>query len=707
MEGSLDSGAAGHRGRRAASLPCSPKGRLNSLLDRPWRTWVQLIAAAMLPLLLFGSWVAYVDADRARVSARQFASDTAWRVAKGVSAELSGQMQVLQALATSTSLDQNDLWTFREELERTRDLHPLWFTVELSAPSGVQILNLLRPAGQTLGPTADRDSFDRIIRTKRPVVGGIGPVGPISGRRLVTLRVPVLRDSALVYVLSVAIAPDSIGKILREAGAPATWIGVIVDASGRVVARTLAEGPEMGQLASAVVRQVIAREPSGFFHGHTLEGVETDMVFRELPDTDGWTVHFDIPSEILSGPVHRSLWLLAVGGIAGLALACLLVAVTARDVALRRAAERMRAYRALTATEQRLATAVHAADLGTWRWDSGLDSFQGSERCRRLLGLTDGPADPPTGRLQDAWAAVHPADRPLLDAALRVCVVDAAPLDVEFRVKPPGDGNVQRWIRMNGRRQDASDLVPPALQGVVADISARKHAEAERLDLLRRLAQAQEDERRRISRELHDQVGQTVTGLALGLKALEASLGGKGHGPEQISRVAWLRSLAAEIGRDIHRAAADLRPSALDDFGLDKAVEALAADWGEKYGVAVDVQVTGEKGARLSPEVEIVVYRVVQEALTNVLKHADARGVSVVLDHARADFRVIVEDDGRGFDVQAFDRDTRAASHFGLLGMRERLSRVGGTMMTESAPGAGTTVFIDIPLSPNQGRGAS
>lgn len=654
--------------------------------------------------MLFGGLIGYVAADRARIRARQVALETTWHVAERVSVELSGQLAILEALATSTSLDRDDIEAFREELERARRFHPLWFTVELSALTGLQILNLLRPAGQALGPTADRDSFDRTIRTRRPVVGGIGPVGSVSGRRLVTLRVPVLRDGLLRYVLSLTIAPDSIGSILRQAGAPATWIGVIVDASGHVVARTLAENQELGRLASPAVREAIARDVSGVFHSRTFEGAETDTVFHELPGTDGWTVHFGIPSDILWGPVHRSLWLLAGSGIAGLVLACVLVAVTARDVALRRASERISAERALTATEQRLATAVHAAALGTWRWDSELDSFEVSERCRELLGLAALPIDQPTGRLQDAMAAVHPLDRSLLDTAVRLCVDQAAPLDVEFRVDALGDHSVQRWIRMNGRRLDASDRFAPVLQGVVADVTARKHAEAERLDLSQRLSEAQEDERRRISRELHDQVGQTVTGLALGLKALEASLGGTKADAEQISRVAWLRSLAAEIGRDIHRAASHLRPSALDDLGLDQALDALAADWGHQYGVAVDVQVTGEQGARLPSEVEIVVYRVVQEALTNVLKHAEARDVSVVLDHARTEFRVIVEDDGKGFDVLAFDRDRRAASRFGLLGMRERLSRVGGTVLIESAPGAGTSVFIAIPLAPHQDR---
>jgi two-component system sensor histidine kinase UhpB len=389
-------------------------------------------------------------------------------------------------------------------------------------------------------------------------------------------------------------------------------------------------------------------------------------------------------------------------------LAGVLASLAARDLAQRRADERMRAERALTATEQRLATAVDAADLGTWRWEADGDVLYASQRCVSLLGLGAQAPDQRAGRWSDLLARVHPDDRARLGAAVQRCLLQAGLLDIEFRVRLPGADCPDGWVQMTGGRQDGSGQVAAGLQGVLADASASKQAKAERLDLLRRLAQAQEDERRRISRELHDQVGQTVTGLALGLKALEASL--EGDGPvarDRASRVGWLRTLAAEIGRDIHQAAADLRPAALDDLGIDKALEALASDWGDRYGVQVDVQTIGEERARLPPEVEIVVYRVVQEALTNVLKHADARGVSVVLDHAATQFRVIVEDDGKGFDTQAFDRSKRATSRFGLSGMRERLARIGGTMMIESTPSAGTSVFIQIPLAAASGRQAA
>jgi signal transduction histidine kinase len=240
-----------------------------------------------------------------------------------------------------------------------------------------------------------------------------------------------------------------------------------------------------------------------------------------------------------------------------------------------------------------------------------------------------------------------------------------------------------------------------AVQGVIADIDPRKRAEAERADLLRRLAQAQEEDRRRIARELHDQVGQSVTGLSLGLKGLQTLLGEPGAEPKLRERVQWLQALTGTIGRDIHRAALDLRPTALDDLGLHKALLTYADDWSERYGISIDVQAVGDQD-RLPAEVKTALYRTVQEALTNVLKHAAARNVSVLLERKEGKLRLIIEDDGRGMNPYASTnpRPGSGPPRLGLSGIRERISAIGGTLTLESAPGSGTTLFIEVPIGP-------
>jgi two-component system, NarL family, sensor histidine kinase UhpB len=241
---------------------------------------------------------------------------------------------------------------------------------------------------------------------------------------------------------------------------------------------------------------------------------------------------------------------------------------------------------------------------------------------------------------------------------------------------------------------------------VIADIDVRKRADAEHVALLRRLALAQEDERRHISHELHDQVGQSVTGLGLGLKGLEQALWNSENGKPLIERVRWLRELTAEIGRDLHRAAADLRPAALDDLGLDRALRAYAADWSDRYGIPTDVQFIGS-GARLPTEIETVIYRTIQEGLTNVLKHACASAVSVLVERKGAELRVIIEDDGRGFEMgEAAGGPAGGAGNgvlrLGLSGIRERLSLIGGTLTIESTRGAGTTLYIQVPITSSE-----
>ena len=674
---------------------------LRRLGDDPRSPLLALILAASIPILLFGGWVAYRSSTQARDAARQSASEIAARVAERVEAELAMQLEVVGALAASTALDRPDLASFYREAQRLAASRPLWHTIELTDPAGTQIVNLLRPAGDLLGPTADRDSFEQVVRTRQPAIGGIGPVGPISGMRLVALRVPVIREGELRYVLSVALAPAGISAILRAAGAPWGWIGAIVDARGNIIARTQAESREQGRPAGPAAREAVARAPAGgFYEGPTLEGINTETVFRVMPRTGGWSVHLGVPKETLDGPIRRSVYILIVGGLASLALGAGLAFLTARDIAQRRRAEAVRSATALQASEERGALAVEAAELGTWRWDLGRNLVMGSARCRALLSLPASASSEDTGGAwpsRHALKAVLASDRSALVAAVRACLREDLPIDVEFRVPAPGGKGGIRWLRLTGRAQRQGEGPPSGLHGVIADVSLRKRAEAERMELLRRLAQAQEEVQRRIARELHDQVGQTVTGLSLGLKGLERTLVEEG----QREQVRWLQQLAGEIGRDIHRAAADLRPTALDDLGLRKALQAYCSAWSERYGMVVDVQaIGGWDDERLPMEVETVLYRIVQEALTNVLKHADARNVSVVLERKDGVTRAIVEDDGRGFDLETLPRDDTRDSqggHLGLLGIRERLSLVGGTLTVESAPGTGTTLFVQVP----------
>jgi signal transduction histidine kinase len=207
-------------------------------------------------------------------------------------------------------------------------------------------------------------------------------------------------------------------------------------------------------------------------------------------------------------------------------------------------------------------------------------------------------------------------------------------------------------------------------------------------DAMRRVVGAQESERRRLARELHDETGQALTSILLGLKPLEEALADH---PARAA-VAELREHVVAALQDVRRLAVELRPKLLDDFGLVPALERLTESVAEQAEIRVDFHsALGE--TRLPTEVETALYRVVQESLTNIVKHADARNVSVSVVRRESGVAAVIEDDGTGFDQRSVREDG-----VGLLGMRERLALLDGRLEIESRPGAGTTVVAEVPL---------
>lgn len=664
-------------------------------LPQSWRPLLWLLGAGCIPVLLLAGWMAFQAANEQRRAALRHANETVDRVGERITAELAIQVQVAEALSLSASLDSPDLASFYQEALRLKQTRPLWATIELDDLSGTQLMNLFRPLGEPLGPTADRDSFDAAIHDRQPVIGGIGPVGPVSGRHLVALRVPVLRNGVLRFVLTVQMAPDAVSAIVSGAALPEGWISAVADRRGKLIARSLSEQATQGRDAAPTLRAASSVATGGFYKGTTLEGLPVDVVFRTLPKAGTWSVHLGIPSEELDGPTRHALYGVGIAVAISLTLAALLTAAVSRHLARQHMDEGRRSAAALAASEGRVALAVAAADLGTWTWDWVSDRVTGSDRCRFLLDLKQDDGDVAHWPSATFLDAIDEGDRDHVRRAAASCLEKPEPFEVNFRARSR-DGHV-RWLNIRGRRDIA--VAGSAVSGILADIGVLKRAEAERLDLVRRLADAQEDVQRRIARDLHDQVGQTVTGLSLGLKGLEQALDGLDGavpvaGPTLGDRVRWLLGLTSDIGRDLHRAAADLRPAALDDLGLPRALDALVADWSDRYGVSADVQVIGSVEPRLPEAVQTVLYRVVQEALTNVLKHACATTVGIVFERRQDEIRIVVEDDGVGFDVDVVGSAGRRP--LGLSGMRERLGMVGGVLRIESSPGAGTTLFINI-----------
>ena len=215
-----------------------------------------------------------------------------------------------------------------------------------------------------------------------------------------------------------------------------------------------------------------------------------------------------------------------------------------------------------------------------------------------------------------------------------------------------------------------------------------------RTELLRRIISAQEDERHRVARELHDVTSQALATLAVGLEALCVVPGACSR--ELEAQLEGIRALLAATSRDVHKLIYDLRPSLLDDLGLSAAIRSCAHNSLDAAGVEVHVEIAGQE-KRLPPEVEIALFRIVQEAIVNIARHAHAESVYVSLEFKEKSVAVQVEDDGSGFDFSQGFSPTGAG--VGLLGMKERTELLGGVLTIETKPGEGTRVSVEVPVN--------
>lgn len=242
-------------------------------------------------------------------------------------------------------------------------------------------------------------------------------------------------------------------------------------------------------------------------------------------------------------------------------------------------------------------------------------------------------------------------------------------------------------IRERVREHQMSRLLEHRVAERTAEL-ARANARLQALSRL--LVQAQEDERRRIARELHDEAAQALTSLKLGLGLLERHIGD----PEvALAEVQRLRDLVDRTSAGLHRLATALRPASLDHAGLVPALRQYASALAAEHGLDVQFEAAGLEEERLAPEVETALFRIVQEALTNVVHHARASRADVLLQRRDGHLVAVVEDDGAGFDLP----HAATTGRLGLLSMQERAELLGGTLTIETAPGSGATIVAELP----------
>lgn len=337
---------------------------------------------------------------------------------------------------------------------------------------------------------------------------------------------------------------------------------------------------------------------------------------------------------------------------------------------------------------QRLGTQLGLAEghgrIGFFQYDLVTDSVEFSDKALEIYGLP-----------RDAWhdvvsrwlGLVHPDDRARMGNEFENGLRAGGQFDLEFKIVRP-DGEQRDLFVVVAVEQDASGR-PLRTSGTVMDVTERERARraleesAVRLRRLSlRLVRVQERERRRLARELHDGVGQMLTAAKL---RAQASLG---RAPELAALIADLDSLLQQI----RTLSLNLRPSMLDDLGLPATLRWYLNQQRELGGFEVELSLQGLE-QRPDPEIETAAFRIVQEAMTNVLRHAAAKKVRVKAWCRSSEFELEISDDGRGFDAAA------QPNHGGLLGMRERAGLLGGSWVIHSAPGAGTVVRASLPLT--------
>ncbi len=245
---------------------------------------------------------------------------------------------------------------------------------------------------------------------------------------------------------------------------------------------------------------------------------------------------------------------------------------------------------------------------------------------------------------------------------------------------------VKRWA--DDEIGDLADAFNSMTEELARTDELRREREVLRRQLLEKVITTQEDERRRIARELHDSTSQNLTSLIVGLRIIETNCA---QCAAQ-SKAADMRQVASKTLDEVHDLSMRLRPRVLDDLGLAAALERLVSEWQARYKIPVDVAI--QLSERLPGDMETAIYRIVQETLTNIARHAQAHSASILVERRGDIVRAIIEDDGVGFDVNT----NHGERHLGLLGMRERAELLDGTLTVESASERGTSIFIEIPV---------
>jgi two-component system, NarL family, sensor histidine kinase UhpB len=630
----------------------------------------QLAALALLvalPLLALAAYQIYreFEGDAA------YAAEAVQRVARGAAAEtrrtLDETERVLQRLARHESVRALSAAKCDPAIEDFR-----------SAVSGfANIITIDRRANlvcSAVPPKGARTSLGELdwvqaaLRSPTPYVSR-PTASVVTGAPVVYVTVPL--DGGLI---AAALDLSSFEAVSDEHGFMDDTIISIVDRQGFMVARSVDARSWVGKNVSGqgVVDIALARG-SGYVIAPGLMGVERVFGFAPVAGVP-WVVYAGVRSEAVFARARADLLRAIVSAALIVAATAALVVLLARRISTQVLHQRAERERLLQRLMDSAPAIVHIKDAdGRYRLVN--------REFEKVTGLEAGLAlDRRDTELfpQELAAVITQHDQKAL--------AGSAVLFVEETLTGP-DGAARHYLAGKAGVRDSRGR-PTLLCTAAVDITERKRLEQRQRQLSRRVLQASDDERQRLSRELHDRVGQPLAALRINLDVMRARL--PAEAGALLDRQA---TLLDELIRIIRGLTTELRPPELEDIGLAAALRNFAEPAGERYGFAVDV-LGSEFSPRLPRAAERALFRIAQEALANAAKHAGAETVTIELDQDEREARLSVSDDGRGFDTGS------ASGGFGLQTMRERVEEVGGSLEVESAADLGTRVTATLPRGP-------
>jgi PAS domain S-box-containing protein len=650
--------------------------------------FLALLASILVPAMALAWWLAELSVSDLRRGIEREIQKEAEKVSIFVDREVIGIQNMLMALATSPSLQNRDFQGFYlQAAEMAKRLNTQIVLRDLDRDE--QVVNTALPWGEPLlhgNPVQRSKAQEAALRSGSPIVSGVF-WAPIVRRYLIAVQVPLAIQGA-PYLLTVGIRTERFVEIIANTQPGRDHIVTISDGARTVVARSDRHDKFVGKRLPVSDEARFAPE-QGILHGRNMEGVPFHWGYVRSPVT-GWNIGAGVPERILDAAANRALARFSAAG-AGIFVVAL---IAVYGVGGRFA----RSFGALgidrSPTREEFQVLFESAPNGVVVVDGSGQVALLNAQMENMFGYSREEliGKPVEMLIPEHFRNMHAKVRAEFGKLPEARAMGAG-RDLFGLRKDGSEFPIE--IGLNPISTSAGTLV----MATVVDITRRRRA-AEQLSLAlserdqarQRFLQAQEDERLRLAQELHDQTGQSLTAVMLELKAIENQVDERGR-----DRLRLLRRQLEQMGKTLHQVAWELRPTAMDEVGLAVALAERLAEWSAQTGIETDFHCADHALDDLTSTARTTIYRVVQEALTNAAKHAGARAVSLVIDEVEGMLRIIIEDDGCGFDPACLQRPTKQGG-LGIVGMRERLSVVGGRLEVESSAGRGTSIFATIPL---------